>query len=145
MSVHEQINTDLQKLIDNAGEAAIITPVSLARALCDRYADAPLSAHTEYTSVEHLKTMARKKLARSYSAESGETKSQQSEMFTGTLQERYPIPHKSGEEASYKLRRLLTDSERQWNVEYLRKSALARMEHADALEAEGTQEFKSLG
>ena len=57
--------------------------------------------------------------------------------FSGKLQDRYPLPRKAGEEAAYKLRSHLTPEERRWNVMQLRKSAHARLEHADALEAEG--------
>jgi hypothetical protein len=57
--------------------------------------------------------------------------------FSGQLQDRYPIPRGAGADPAYKLRHLLTAAEREWNVQQLRKSGRARMEHADALEAEG--------
>lgn len=57
--------------------------------------------------------------------------------FSGKLQDRYPLPRKKGEEPAYKLRLMLTPEEREWNALQLHKSGLARIEHANALRAEG--------
>jgi len=139
MNQHEQITRDLDALIDQNRDAEIITPASIALILQHRYADGTLPPPIEYASLEHLKQMARKRLARQYDADSddAEAYSGQGELFSGHLQDRYPLPHQRGREPAYKRREALTAEERQWNVSILRKSAQARLAHADALEAEG--------
>jgi hypothetical protein len=51
------------------------------------------------------------------------------------LQHRYPTPRPAGAEPIYKKREALSRAELAWNVAMLRKSAAARLEHADALQA----------
>ncbi len=77
--------------------------------------------------------MARKALATQFSPDSRESRAYQGELFSGLLQARYPIPRKQEEEPVYKLLDTLTETECRWNIRQLRKSANARVEHADAL------------
>lgn len=133
MSLHETITADLHKLVEEAA-ADIITPASLAIALQQRYAD-DLEPRIQYLSLEHLKALARKVLARRFDAESDDADAYQGELFSGHLQQRYPLPPKRGQEPAYKALEALTATEVRWNVQMLRKSATARMLHADALEA----------
>jgi hypothetical protein len=52
------------------------------------------------------------------------------------LQRRYPIARSSGkEEPQYALLELLTDRDIHFNIERLRNEAMAKLKHADALEA----------
>lgn len=51
------------------------------------------------------------------------------------LQKRYPIQHKSSEEAQYILLDHLDERDGRFNVERLRAEAGAKLSHADALEA----------
>lgn len=134
MTLHESIVTDLVRLIEEQ-QADILTPASLAIELQHRYAEQRLEPHIEYASLEHLKNMARKVLAGNFDAEGSQNKSHQGELFSGRLQDRYPVPRKRGEEAVYKLREVLSREEVAWNIGTLRKSAEARLLHADALEA----------
>lgn len=133
MSLHEQITHDLQRLIEVA-DADIITPASLAMAVQHQYG-AGLEPHIAYTSLEHLKQMARRALAGRYGADSDDSEVIQGELFSGHLQERYPLPRAGGHEPSYKRRDALTSDEVAWNVGTLRRAADARVAHADALEA----------
>lgn len=139
MSLHEEITRFQTKFIEDRRDCAILSPGALASATLQQFAPGKLEPHIEYASLEHFKAMGRKALARRFDDEGEENAaySAQGEMFSGHLQERYPVPRKRGEEPQYKLRSLLTPEERRWNVSILRKSAEGRMLHADALEAEG--------
>jgi hypothetical protein len=138
MAVHEDITSFMQRWITAREEAAILSPTVLAVAARQNFERGPLELHIEYTSLEHLKQMARRVLANRYNDDGEDNPAyEQGELFSGHLQQRYPIPHQRGSDPQYKLRHLLTDRERAWNVEFLRKSATARLAHADALEAEG--------
>lgn len=134
MSLHENIVAEMHKMVDE-NDADIITPSSLAQAAQRIYVRGRLEPHIEYASLEHLKQLARKVLAGRHDAESDENEAHQGTLFSGMLQTRYPIPRADGAEPAYKLREFLTEAEVSWNVATLRKSAEARLEHADALEA----------
>ena len=138
MNERNEILTAMQSRIDALGGAVFIMPTALAfatyTAISPSQDDDRLVA---YLSVEALKDMARKLLAKKFDTESNETEAYQGELFSGKLQNRYPIPRARGDEPVYKLRSELTPEERRWNANQLRKSASTRLEHADALEAEG--------
>ena len=134
MNLHEQINSDIERLILDSC-ADIITPVSIARILLDRYAQG-LEVHVQYLSLEHLKSMARKRLGKKFN-DADDTQPSQGELFSGHLQKRYPLPPVTGQEPAYKILESLTQAEIDWNVEMLRRSGEARLMHADALEAYG--------
>lgn len=137
MNLHAAIRTTIHEVIEGFHEADIISPTTVAQALQRRYSAQTADAHVQYASLEHFKHMARRALAGRYDAESDESEAHQGELFSGHLQSRYPIPRRVGEDPVYKLRAALTSDERAWNVETLRRSANARLLHADALEAEG--------
>jgi len=140
MSLHERIRTDCHALLGDGDGPDIVSPTSLALILQARYSGgASLAPEIAHASLEGLKQIARGVLSGRYSAESDESEAHQGVLFSGHLQTRYPIPRKAGSEPMYKLRSALTDDERRWNVETLRKSAKARLAHADALEAEGME------
>ena len=139
MSLHEAISTAMVRFIEARADCVIISPAAVAAATLQEFAAPDLEPHIEYASLEHFKNMARKVLARRFDDEGDDNSAYagQGELFSGHLQERYPIPRKKGEDAVYKRREDLTPEERRWNVKSLRKSADARLAHADALEAEG--------
>ncbi|MDP1873678.1 hypothetical protein [Phenylobacterium sp.] len=137
MSLYERIRTDCHALLGDGDGPDIVSPTSLALILQARYSGgASLAPEIAHASLEGLKQIARGVLSGRYNSESDESEAHQGVLFSGHLQTRYPIPRKSGAEPMYKLRAALTADERQWNVETLRKSAKARLAHADALEAE---------
>jgi hypothetical protein len=146
MTIREDITTVIGQWIDDRGEIAVISPTALAVATMRYFEDGGIEPHVEYTSLEHFKQIARQVLAHRYDDEGEDNEAyggDQGELFSGSLQDRYPLPRRRGAEPQYKLRRLLTATERAWNVEQLRKSAMARLEHADALEAEGRGGFRA--
>lgn len=143
MNQHQRINAEMHKQYEAMREAVLVSPSGLAHRVFETFASGEEAPQVEYTSLEHLKHMARVFLAKKKDPDSDESEAYAGQddlpgfSFSGKLQDRYPLPRKAGEEAVYKLRQLLTPEERAHNVKTLRKGAHARLEHADALEAEG--------
>jgi hypothetical protein len=137
LSLHEGIATEMARFVEDRRDCAVISPSAIAAAVLRIYSADQLEPHIEYASLEHLKNMARKVLAHRFSDEgdANPAYADQGELFSGHLQDRYPLPRKKGEDAVYKLREALTDEEARWNIRTLRRSADARLAHADALEA----------
>jgi hypothetical protein len=133
MSLHEEIQTAMQQEIDALRGVGVILPTSLALSVQRRFAEGPIQVHIAYTSLEHLKHFARRALAGRFDAEGEDNETHQHELFSGQLQDRYPTPRRGGQEPAYKLRDHLSNEEVDWNIEMLRKSAYARLEHADAM------------
>ncbi|OLL27448.1 hypothetical protein BTH42_31880 [Burkholderia sp. SRS-W-2-2016] len=88
-----------------------------------------------YGFMQYLLDVTRRELARSYGAESHETQAIQGDLYTGTLQARYPVPHQRGESPQYVLLDLLTPEQVRWNARQHRKVGRAHLRHADALDA----------
>jgi hypothetical protein len=59
------------------------------------------------------------------------------DLFPDTLQVRYPVRPRQGEEPRYVLLDCLEPDDRAYNVERMRRAAGALLAHADALEADG--------
>lgn len=137
MTLHERICLDIHGIVEALSGADIISPSYVARELQQKYGAKSADPCIQYASLEHLKQMARRVLSGRYDAESDDTEAHQGELFSGHLQTRYPVPKTGSGEPVYKLREALTADERKWNVQTLRRSANARLLHADALEAEG--------
>lgn len=135
MSLPDEINVAIQKEIESLGDAIALSPTSVALAVQQHFAMYGIEPHIKYSSLEHLKQMARAVLGRRYEAEGEESVAHQGDMFSGQLQDRYPVPRARGVEPIYKKRDSLSPEEVHWNVCTLRKSAAARLEHADALQA----------
>ena len=137
MSLHEQIAADMQRFVDDRADCAIIAPSAIAAAIYGEYAVVSVDAHVEYAAMEHLKGMARRVLAGRYDVDGEDSPAytQQGEMFSGRLQERYPVATRKGEDRVYKLLADLTADDVSWNVNSLRRSANSRQAHADRLEA----------
>jgi hypothetical protein len=137
MSVYDEVTTQIQREIDSFGEVIVLSPTVVALAVQKHFSNAQLEPHIAYASLEHLKQLARRSLAGRYDPEGDDNKAHQGDMFSGHLQERYPIPRAKDDEPQYKQRTALTDDELQWNCDQLCKSANARLRHADALRAWG--------
>jgi hypothetical protein len=137
LSLHESIATAMARFIEDRRDCAILSPAAIASATLQTFCEDRLEPHVEYASLEHFKNMARKALAARFDDEGEQNTSYaaQGELFSGHLQERYPVPRVAGTDPVYKLRDSLTDDEVRWNLRTLRKSADARLAHADALEA----------
>lgn len=139
MNQHQQIMEEMERQTLLLGDAITISPSALAHRVFEAFAMDEVEPHIQYACIEHLKQMARLKLRKSSEDTDENPVYGQLDLpgFSGHLQERYPLPRPAGEEPVYKLREHLTADERAWNVSQLRKSGRARLEHADALEAEG--------
>jgi hypothetical protein len=112
-----------------------LSPTLLADRCYEHFAFGNEELHVRYLAIEHAKQMARSILARRFDVDGEENEAMQGDMFSGHLQSRYPIPVKTGEQPQYKPREALTQEELDWNISQLRKSAAARLKHADALQA----------
>jgi hypothetical protein len=141
---HQRIMGEIARQYEFLEDAILVAPSSLAHRAFEAFSTGEEEAHIQYASLEHFKQMSREFLRRRKTpdGEENEAHGSQSEMdlgtrFSGKLQDRYPVPRGEGEEPAYKRRFDLTAEERAWNVRQLRRSAIARREHADALEAEG--------
>lgn len=143
MNLHQKIIIELDRQYDFLAGAILISPSALAHRVFETFCTGEEEPHIQYTSLEHLKHMARVFLAKRKDADGDESEAYaQPELdlgisFSGKLQDRYPIPRKAGEEPVYKLRSQLTPEEREWNAVQLEKAGMARIEHANALRAEG--------
>lgn len=138
MSLHDDIMSTIDDLVaktDDKG-AVYISPTAVAMDVYSVYGDPDEDEHIQYASIEHFKQLARRRLSKRYDYASQEAMEAQSDMFSGELQKRYPIPRQRGEEPQYKLRWLLTDLERSFNLDRMRKAANSLLAHADAFEAE---------
>lgn len=146
MNLHGIVVEELARQYDRYSDAVTVNPSSLAFGALEALASGAESDSTKYLSFEQLKQMSREFLRRRKDADGEENDAHSGQVeldlgiqFSGKLQDRYPIPRKYGDEPTYKLRQHLTAAERHWNVMQLRKSAQARLEHADALQAEGAE------
>lgn len=135
MTIHDDIEQAIKRELDVLNGAECLSPTSLALAVQLRFEAGDIQPHIKYTSLEHLKQMARGILRGQFDPTADDDEQQQGEMFSGHLQDRYPIKVPKGSEPQYKLRMALSHEEAQWNIARLRKSAQARLEHADAMQA----------
>lgn len=137
MSLHDDIVQEARQVIARmqTSNAAYISPTAVAISVHAAFGSETEDPHMTYLAIEQCKQIARRELAGKFSFEGDDNIAHQGDMFSGVLQDYYPLPRKRGDEPQYKLRSLLTSSEREWNINQLRKSARARLEHADALEA----------
>jgi hypothetical protein len=144
MSAHAEITCLLNDHLERFDGAVEVPPSALAFSVFKEIAADNTSDLVRFATIEHLKEMARRVLARRFTADGEDSVAHgeglfkdTDDRFSGQLQPRYPLPRQGGQEPVYKLRVNLTADERAWNVKQLRKSARARLAHADALEAEG--------
>lgn len=135
MSLHEDIQRKMRALIGelDAEGVEVLSPLAIATLTYDEFGDKSEEIHIRYACIEHLKQMARRILGAKYDADGSENAAHQNDMFSGLLQDRYPLPPKRGEPQGYKLKELMTQAEFDWVIDQLCKSANARLEHADAV------------
>jgi len=135
MSLHEQIATDINTVIEQHDGVDAISAASIALVLHDRYGGADAEPRLGYASLEHLKQMARARLGKRYGSPSGSPADAQGELFADALQERYPVPTPKGGEPVYKLTSALTHDELLWNAVRLEKAGKTLLEHSRALKS----------
>lgn len=146
MNEYGRVLEEICEHYNRYSDAVIVSPSGLAYSVYRAISTGEESDTVNYLSIEHLKQMCREFLRKRKDADSDDNDAHgaQGELalgvrFSGKLQDRYPLPRAPGEEPAYKLRHHLTPEERNWNVMQLRKSGQARLEHADALQAEGSE------
>ena len=139
MSLHEQIATDINDVIEGHDSIDAISAASVALILHDRYGGADAEPHLAYASLEHLKQMARARLGKRYGAATSSPNEAQGELFANALQERYPVPTPKGEDPVYKLTSALTHDELLWNAARLEKAGKTLLEHSRALKAKAQE------
>ncbi|MGP9819227.1 hypothetical protein ACTZWW_04360 [Salinarimonas sp. NSM] len=142
MNPHQRIRVELARQYESMADAVEVTYSALAYRVWELFSNGDEDPNIHYAALEHYKQMSRAFLRARHDPDGEENEAVQHDLdfgprFSGRLQDRYPVPRMKGEEPVYKLRQHLTASERAWNVRQLRRSASARLEHADALEAEG--------
>lgn len=82
-----------------------------------------------------LRQIARKYCRKAFDPVDGADGEGQEEMFPETLQERYPLRPKRGEEPQYVMLEFLSDQDVDYNIARMRRASLALQKHSDALEA----------
>lgn len=135
MSLHEQIATDINDVIEHHDGVDAISAASVALTLHDRYGGNDAEPHLAYASLEHLKHMARARLGKRFGALGGSPLEAQGELFANALQERYPVPTPKGHDPVYKLTSALTHDEILWNAVRLEKAGKTLLEHSRALKS----------
>jgi hypothetical protein len=134
MSVNAQIVETIRNVITDNLHVDILSPTFIALQVLDHYGK-PERAHIFHLSFEQAKQMARSELRAKFEPDGELNETHQGDMFSGLLQERYPVPTPRGQDPQYKYLRLLTVEELDWNIASLEKSADARVQHARALRA----------
>jgi len=142
MSVHSEITEVISRVICENGHVDTLSPTHVALMVVEHFGK-PESAHISHLSLEQAKQMARTHLRRKFEADGDQNEAHQGDMFSGLLQERYPIPVPRGSEPQYKYLRLMTRDELDWNIAQLMKSADARVQHARALQAHRDMQHSS--
>lgn len=135
MSVHEEITQTLRAVIDDMGGVLDISPELVANTCYRRFSQSADEVHIRYAAIEHYKAMARRILSARFDPDGEENRAHQGDMFSGHLQERYPIRRAHGEEPKYRPLVALSLADLDFNVQQLMRSADARVEHAQALRA----------
>jgi hypothetical protein len=111
MSIHEEINQAIRGVIaDNAHADIAISPTFIARQVVASMVGNCVNVYDEYMCTEHAKQMSRRVLAARFNPDGEENETHQNDMFSGELQERYPIPRASGDDPQYKPRHMLSAS-----------------------------------
>lgn len=135
MTPHEQILASIQTIITELNGVEVISPASVAQKVQDRFAAPGLDACTAYASLEHYKQMSRKALAKTFDKVADLGEAEQPDMFSGRLQQRYPVPIKAGGQPVYKRLEAMTPDDLQFNVDRFFKAGRALTLHARALQA----------
>lgn len=137
MSLHEDVIAAIDRRIEELGGLVQLSPTTLALDVQMRFVpdDGKVEPHILWTSLEYFKHLARGRLRSRFDPEGENNEAYQGELFSGHLQRAYPVPRAKGQEPLYVPRDMLTREDVEYNVNLLRKSARARLRHADALQA----------
>jgi hypothetical protein len=134
MSLHDDIQQAVRGVIADNEHVDLLSPTFIAFRVVEAFGGQS-EPHLQWLAVEQAKQMARRVLGAKFDVDGEENSAHQGDMFSGLLQDRYPIPRSRGEDPVYKPRHALTLAELDWNIDQLNKSADARMRHAAALQS----------
>src|SRR5687768_17104220 len=98
MSMHDDVCQYIRQRICEINTDLAISPTMLANECYATYGRTGDEAHVAWASIEHFKQIARQELARQFDPDSDTSSAYQGDMFSGLLQDRYPVPRKQGEE-----------------------------------------------
>ena len=138
MTAEEQLYQITRDVIESHRDAPTMSPAWVATHVLCKIQFSPDLHHLGYAGCHlQLRQMARQELRRHDPNASVADKlaSGQGEMFSDTLQQRYPRRTQPGEEPVYVLRDLLTEDDVEWNEYRMRRGGEALIRHADALRA----------
>lgn len=135
MTPHEKIVASIQEIITELDGVEVISPASVAQRVQDRFAAPGLDDCTAYASLEHYKQMSRKALAKTFDKVEDAGGPDQPDLFSGRLQQRYPVQVKAGEQPMYKRLEAMSGDELQFNIDRFFKAGRALTMHGRALQA----------
>jgi hypothetical protein len=133
MSAHSEICQFVRVQIEYSLQIDL-SPTFLANRIIDHFGK-PEEMHVLWLAFEQAKQIARRELAAKFDVDSEDNEVYQGDMFSGMLQQRYPVPVSSGCDPVYRPLDRLSVEELDWNIAKLFKSADARVQHARALQA----------
>jgi len=135
MTEEEELALAVQKAIDHCGDDEEISPAWVATQVMTDIEFSRSLHRLGYAGCHlELRQMARVRLRKRFDPADAEEDPQQ-EMFPSTLQKRYPRRPRANEEPVYAPIHSLSDDDIAFNVERMRRGALALQKHANRLEA----------
>jgi hypothetical protein len=140
MSDEEELSLAVQKVIDDNGDVAAVSPAWVATTVM-RAIDFPRDLHPLGYAGCHLEVrqIARAKLRRQFDPTSSDDDGNGDDLFPDTLQDRYPSRSDRDQEPVYVRLNLMSDADVAYNVARMRRAGRALLKHADALEQWGRE------
>lgn len=135
MSTHDDIVQEIRRKVEevNKAKSPDLSPDTIATLVYSVFATGTEDVHIRHGCMESYKSMSRRVLAREFGADEDPGMDSQGDMFSGQLQERYPIRTPAGSDPVYRIREALSDSDLEWNIQRLMKLSHAALKHAEAL------------
>ena len=139
MDPEEQLYAETRRVIDLQGKVPTISPAWVATHVMCAIEFKPVLHYLGYAGCHlQVRQMARQELRKRHDPNAvvhNELESGQDDMFSDTLQSRYPRRTKQGEEPVYILRELMDEDDVTFNEMRMRRGGMALLRHADALRA----------
>lgn len=126
-----ELHAIVAKVYDKHRERDVVSPSWLATEVMVEI-EFPRELHPVGYLGCHLQV---RQIARSFCRTKFDPVDAQEDLFSGSLQHRYPRAGSNREATEYVLLSLMSDEDVSFNVSRLRSEASAKLDHADALEA----------
>jgi len=137
MTAEEQLYAETRRVIEEQGDVPTVSPAWIATHVMCAIEFKPALHYLGYAGCHlQIRQMARQELRKRHDPNArlqDELNSGQSEMFSDTLQDRYPRRVPQGEEPVYILRDLMDDDDVDFNATRMRRGAMGLLRHVDAL------------